>query len=531
MIFPNGEELSMSNNFKVTPGQSSDVTSQKKIIIIDSNTERSQQIRTVLAFIGEHYIHCSPERAVEVLSKNNQILMVILTGSTNENFTRLIKANLRIPFILHDVLDANALLININVIGILATPLNYAQLTELIHHSHQYHNKLPQTGLRFNSGTLFRSLVGTSELMNNVRFLIEQVAKNPASVLVLGESGTGKEVVARSIHNLSGRADHAFVPVNCGAIPAELLESELFGHEKGAFTGAISTRKGRFELAEGGTLFLDEIGDMPQPMQVKLLRVLQERTFERVGGSKSLKADVRIIAATHQNLEEMIKTGDFREDLFYRLSVFPIETPALRERKEDIPLLLKELLSRFEQEQKRTIRFTDKAIESLMEHAWDGNVRELSNLIERMLIMYGDQIVDVAELPQKYKHIDVEEYTPEYPEELLEKEAINALFSGFDDDTDKENSGEGHNGEGNNNENITDNGSAITDVTLNEVNTDFVNASLLPSEGINLKDHLAELEVSFISQSLTKHDYVVARAAETLGMRRTTLVEKMRKYK
>ena len=178
-------------------------------------------------------------------------------------------------------------------------------------------------------------------------------------------------------------------------------------------------------------------------MQVKLLRVLQERTFERVGGAKSIKADVRIIAATHQHLEEMIKTNDFREDLYYRLNVFPIETPSLRERKEDIPLLLKELMSRFEGEQGKTVKFTEQAIASLQEHPWSGNVRELSNLIERMIIMYGDQVVNVSELPAKYRHIDVEEYQPQYPEELQEREAINELFSGFDYDDDSEASFDG----------------------------------------------------------------------------------------
>jgi sigma-54 specific flagellar transcriptional regulator A len=491
------------------------VSGHKKILVIDNDAGRSQQLNTVLAFVGEHFVHCSQENALEVLIKNSHILTVILTGKLSEQCFNLVKSNPSLPFILHDVVDPIELAANINVIGSLSTPLNYAQLTELIHHCHQYHNKLPRSGSKLGSSALFRSLVGTSEQMAQVRFLIEQVAKTPASVLVLGESGTGKEVVARNIHNLSERSAGTFVPVNCGAIPAELLESELFGHEKGAFTGAISTRKGRFELAEGGTLFLDEIGDMPQPMQVKLLRVLQERTFERVGGSKSIKADVRIIAATHQDLEEMIKEGGFREDLFYRLNVFPIETPALRERKEDIPLLLKELLTRFEQEQDRTVRFTEKAIESLMEHPWAGNVRELSNLIERMLIMYGDQIVDVAELPYKYQHIDVQVYNPEYPEELQEQDAINDLFAGFDYDD----------------EDVEDDDSCENQVPVNEIgSTEQDNVSILPADGLNLKEHLAELEISLINQSLIKHDYVVARAAETLGMRRTTLVEKMRKY-
>lgn len=277
--------------------------------------------------------------------------------------------------------------------------------------------------------------------------------------------------------------------------------------KKGAFTGAISTRKGRFELAEGGTLFLDEIGDMPQPMQVKLLRVLQEKTFERVGGAKSIKTNVRIIAATHQHLEDMIKTNDFREDLYYRLNVFPIDTPALRERKEDIPLLLKELISRFEAEQGQSIRFTEQAIVSLQEHDWAGNVRELSNLIERMLIMYGEQVVDVSELPRKYQHIDAEVYTPEYPEELQEREAINELFAGFEYDDEDD-----------------------SDFEHDEDQPLASTSGLLPDEGLNLKEHLAELEISLITQALEKNDWVVARAAELLGMRRTTLVEKMRKY-
>jgi len=484
----------------------------KQILVVDNDATRADQLATVLSFVGEYFLQCSQEKIVPFVENSEHLLTVILTGDLSPSVVEIVKDNPKIPFLLYDVVDESILNNYVNVIGTITTVLNYAQLTELIHHCHHYHNKLPRSGNHLSSSILFRSLVGTSKSMNEVRFLIEQVAKTPASVLVLGESGTGKEVVARNIHNLSSRASGTFVPVNCGAIPAELLESELFGHEKGAFTGAISTRKCRFELAEGGTLFLDEIGDMPQPMQVKLLRVLQERTFERVGGSKSIKADVRIIAATHQNLEEMIKEGGFREDLYYRLNVFPIETPALRERKEDIPLLLTELLARFEHEQDKTVRFTERAIESLMEHSWAGNVRELSNLIERMLIMYGDQIVDVAELPLKYQHIDAEAYTPEYPEELQEQDAINALFSSYDDDEEE-----------------VFGVSWDEEETIDE-NLNNLAAGILPNEGLNLKEHLAELEVSLISQSLAKHDYVVARAAETLGMRRTTLVEKMRKY-
>lgn len=480
----------------------------KHILVVDNDVVRRQQIETVLSFVGEHYQTCEADNFEEVFKENGHVLTVLFCGEISPQILIFIKQNPSCPFLTFDLTDAGSVKNLTNVIGEVSAPLNYAQLTELVHHCHQYHNKLPQLrNSNKKNAPLLRSLVGLSEPMQQVRFLIEQVSSTNASVLILGESGTGKEVVARNIHNLSSRSKAPFVPVNCGAIPGELLESELFGHEKGAFTGAISTRKGRFELAEGGTLFLDEIGDMPQPMQVKLLRVLQEKTFERVGGAKSIKTNVRIIAATHQHLEDMIKTNDFREDLYYRLNVFPIDTPALRERKEDIPLLLKELISRFEAEQGQSIRFTEQAIVSLQEHDWAGNVRELSNLIERMLIMYGEQVVDVSELPRKYQHIDAEVYTPEYPEELQEREAINELFAGFEYDDEDD-----------------------SDFEHDEDQPLASTSGLLPDEGLNLKEHLAELEISLITQALEKNDWVVARAAELLGMRRTTLVEKMRKY-
>ena len=277
--------------------------------------------------------------------------------------------------------------------------------------------------------------------------------------------------------------------MNCGAIPAELLESELFGHEKGAFTGAITSRAGRFELANGGTLFLDEIGDMPLPMQVKLLRVLQERTFERVGSNKTQNVDVRIIAATHKNLEKMIEDGTFREDLYYRLNVFPIEM-APRERVEDIALLLNELISRMEHEKRGSIRFNSAAIMSLCRHDWPGNVRELANLVERLAIMHPYGVIGVGELPKKFRHVDDEDeqLASSLREELEERAAINAGLPGMDA------------------------------------------PAMLPAEGLDLKDYLANLEQGLIQQALDDAGGVVARAAERLRIRRTTLVEKMRKY-
>ncbi len=368
--------------------------------------------------------------------------------------------------------------------SVLERPLKYQQLSHSLHQAQIYRDGKRQSPVHSRSPELFRSLVGSSRGINVVRQLIEQVADSEATVLILGESGTGKEVVARNLHYRSSRRDKPFVPINCGAIPPELLESELFGHEKGAFTGAISTRKGRFELAEGGTLFLDEIGDMSMHMQVKLLRVLQERVFERVGSNKTMAADVRIMAATHQNLEEAINNGKFREDLYYRLNVFPIEMPPLRERIEDVPLLINEIITRLEHEKRGSTRLTASAIGALCQYHWPGNIRELSNLVERLVIMYPYGVVDAGDLPDKYR--------------------------GGDARGDRMPSGE---------------------VTKNiVVQFDPLAAPRLPREGLDLKEHLNNLEYNLIKQALDDADGVVAHAANRLRLRRTTLVEKLRKY-
>lgn len=246
------------------------------------------------------------------------------------------------------------------------------------------------------------SFIGCSAGIKKVQNLIERVATRLSTALILGESGTGKELVARSIHALSARANGPFVVVNCAAIPLELLESELFGHEKGAFTGAIAARQGRFEAAFGGTLFLDEIGDMPAAMQVKLLRVLQEQVFERVGSNQSIKANVRIVAATHQNLSEAMHKGSFREDLYYRLNVFPIEIPPLRERAEDIPLLIQHFIEQQRKDHQDFIKIEPEALQTLIHYHWPGNVRELWNLIERLMILYPNQGIHLKDLPPLY---------------------------------------------------------------------------------------------------------------------------------
>ena len=246
-------------------------------------------------------------------------------------------------------------------------------------------------------------IIGNDPELERALEIARQVAPTNLSVLVTGESGVGKEVIPQIIHQYSARKHNVYLAINCGGIPEGTIDSELFGHEKGAFTGACSTHEGRFELAAGGTLFLDEIGDMPQPMQVKLLRVLQERKFSRVGSNKELTADVRVIAATHQNLEKMVAEGTFREDLFYRLNVFPIETPPLRQRTDDIPLLIQEIVNRQSSERQVSIRFTQAAMLELMQNEWKGNVRELGNLVERLLILHPNEIIDSADLPPKYR--------------------------------------------------------------------------------------------------------------------------------
>ncbi|KXO14203.1 Flagellar regulatory protein FleQ [Moritella sp. JT01] len=478
----------------------------ESVFVIDENIERRKNLETILSFLGESWQ--SYDSHININAKIDLAANSVIVSSDNyseKELSALLDANPMNPFLTFGVQSTASE--EGNLIGHIELPLSYQQLTLLLGRCQSYRqcvaSKLGQSASA--SKALIKQLVGRGDAIQSVRHLITQVAKKSANVLVLGESGTGKEVIARSIHDASSRNNGPFVPINCGAIPAELLESELFGHEKGAFTGAFSARKGRFELACGGTLFLDEIGDMPQPMQVKLLRVLQERVFERVGGSKAIKADVRIIAATHRNLEKMILDGEFREDLYYRLNVFPIESPALRERPDDIPLLIQELLRRHEAEHDATILFTQRAMESLMQHSWPGNVRELSNLIERLLIMTAGNIVDIGELPAKYRYNDDGEsqiVSSELPSELAERDAISAMF----------------------------NDDIFADVEESQEDGFFSMPNSLPETGVNLKEMLAEFEIDMIKQALDQQAHVVARAADQLGMRRTTLVEKMRKY-
>jgi sigma-54 specific flagellar transcriptional regulator A len=471
-----------------------------KVLVIDDNLQRQYDLKILLDFLGETaVVSNSVDWQVTVADEQKGDFIAVFIGEfaqSHANLGQLLKLvrawSDETSVVLigeHQRLDDNVDdVCRHMIIATLSVPPTYNKLVDTLHRAQLFREaqSVSKRQAQRRPVHLFRSLVGTSREIQQVREMMSQVADKDVSVLITGESGTGKEVVARNLHYNSPRRDKPFVPVNCGAIPAELLESELFGHEKGAFTGAINSRAGRFELAEGGTLFLDEIGDMPLSMQVKILRVLQERCFERVGSNRTQTADVRVIAATHRNLEAMISDTSFREDLYYRLNVFPIELPSLKERAEDIPLLINELVHRMENEQRGSIRFNSAAIMSLCQHEWSGNVRELANLVERMAIIHPYGVIGVQDLPAKYRHVDVtdENFAPL-------------------------------------NQNV--NGSGASFVNMNDT-------PLLPEQGIDLREYINNLEMSLIQQALNDCGGVVARAADKLQVRRTTLVEKMRKY-
>jgi len=315
----------------------------------------------------------------------------------------------------------------------------------------------------------YNGLVGTSKPIEHIYAIIEKVADTDSTVLIIGASGTGKELIARAIHYNSSRGDKPLVVINCGAIPEQLLESELFGHEKGSFTGAYRSRIGRFEMANGGAIFLDEIGEMSPALQVKLLRVLQEQKFERVGGTKTIHVDVRVIAATNKNLTIAINKGKFREDLYYRLNVIPIKVPSLKQRRSDIPLLIDFFMKRFQKGKKEKITgFSPEAMDAMLDHDWPGNIRELENAIKRLTILCDEQVVSFDDLPE---HIQQESRSIQPGEEdILE-------------------------------------------------------------EGLTLDEAVKDYEKRIILEAQEKSNWVKTRAAKLLHINRTTLVEKIKKQK
>ena len=439
-------------------------SSQSKVLVLDTDKERAAELCNRLKFLKYEPVLSDPEQAIASIKDYDNGIAVVLgdTGGKENNRVLAERLTLSRPGIpvIHLKTDPDSALAETE--WSLDVPLKRSQMQRLL-----------DRAARFSGSDRRHRLSGESHPIRKVRTLIEKVADFDTNVLVTGQSGTGKELVARTIHDLSRRADQPFVPINCGAIPAELLESELFGHKKGAFTGAVSDRTGRFELAEGGTLFLDEIGDMSLDMQVKLLRVLQERSFEKVGSNESQACDVRIVAATHRNLPEMVEAGEFRQDLFYRLNVYPIEMPPLYKRATDLPCLMNELLVRHTGDNAEGIRVSPDALKVLVSYKWPGNVRELGNLVERLAIIKPEGTIEVDDLPEKYLK----------PENQVEP----------------------------------------------EIEPNMVAEAMALSDA-NLKDHLCSVEKQLIEQAMDASEGVVAQAARLLKMNRTTLVEKLSKY-
>ena len=358
-------------------------------------------------------------------------------------------------------------------------------------------------------------IIGNSPPMRDIRKLIETIADSTATVMINGESGTGKELVAQALHHQSSRSDANFVPLNCAAIPKELMESELFGHRKGAFTGALADRVGRFELAHGGTLFLDEIGDLSLDMQVKLLRVLQERMVDPVGSSRAVEVDVRVIAATHRDLELEISEGRFREDLYYRLNVLPVTTPPLRERGDDIALLLKHYAEKFAHKG-TPITFSPEFLSALKSYEWPGNVRELSNLVHRFSTLFAGQYLTLASIPVSMLPKGLQKLQLERAAEEPAPPSADVLQMFALDEPGTVPDSVAKSDEPNHVEDI---------IMLAQ------GGPVLPPEGMSLKEKMAQIERAFIEQALDRSAGNVSKTARLLNLQRTTLIEKIDKYR
>ena len=372
------------------------------------------------------------------------------------------------------------------------------------------------------------SILGKSVAIERLRAIVTQCANSNAPVLLRGQSGTGKELVSRALHDGSQRASHPFVAINCGAIPDQLLESELFGHRKGSFTGATCDRKGRFELAQMGTLFLDEIGDMPSQLQVKFLRVLEEKVVEPVGGGAEVKVDVRIIAATHRNLEEMVSEGKFREDLLYRLNVLPISIPALDQRSEDIPGLLAHFSNFFGADGEK-ITFSKRSLLLLQAYSWPGNVRELANFVQRFSVLYPGKIIEISRIPDDFLTKELIELVQLYEapaddEEHRESAGLNDEIVAAGVPQHSQLSQEYEIG------NDSMQGSNLYENDFEQIIELSNSMSELPAEGVPTKDLLNNLEANLIRIALTQTDGNVSKASELLQLGRTSLIQKITKY-
>jgi len=452
---------------------------QGKILVIDDDDRSREFLNSFLLYKGYQVIQSGDvAEALRVIDENEIDLVVTDLMMPKLNGLELVKRlkakHPGIVTIVYSAFSNNEMTTNLLKAGAffcLDKPFNLAEMETHVKRGLEHHALQSRTFKgrpMVKNRALMSNIVGESDKILSLLELVEKVAESDSTVLIQGESGTGKELFARAIHDLSNRKNRNFVPVNSAAIPEDLLESELFGHVKGAFTGAIANRIGRFEMADKGSIFLDEIGDMKPSLQVKLLRVLQNKEIETVGGMQLKKIDTRFIAATHQNLETLVEQKTFREDLFYRLSVIPLIIPPLRERKEDIPLLVDSFMKRLSSEKKKKIQGIEReALSALCEYQWPGNIRELENLMERMIIIKGSGIITVEDLPNKY----VGKSAPVESREEFQ----------------------------------------------------------LPSEGMNFNTVIEGFEKRLISEALQKSGGNKKEAAQMLNLKRTTFIEKLKK--
>ena len=377
--------------------------------------------------------------------------------------------------------------------------------------------------------SLANSIIGNSREASELRALIKTVGPSDATVLITGDSGTGKELVAQALHDCSSRSTGAFIPINCGAIPKDLLESELFGHKKGAFTGALSDRKGRFQLANNGTLFLDEIGDMSMDLQVKLLRVLQERIIDPVGSQESLAIDVRVVAATHKNVEALIQEGKFREDLYYRLNVMPLDIACLAKRKGDIPALVSHFAKEHSLKGHRPICLDEAGMSTFINYAWPGNIRELANLVARFSTLYPAAKINLNDVPSSMVPVGMRSgIGSKYDESLIATELLSLASL---DTSSERRWNDPLTAKGSDDNNQLEIFSETQETSEIERVIELAQGGLaFPEEGVKLKEHLIEIERGLIQQALNKTQGNVSQAARLLTLQRTTLIEKINKH-
>jgi len=452
---------------------------REQVLVVDDEEDLRKAIVDILTLDGFEVDQAgSAEESAEKLSQTVYDVLITDHNLPGKTGVELLEESLvRYPEIIgiiitgYGTIETAVNAIKKGAYNYLAKPFKLVELPVMVRKG------LKERHLRFENQYLrkqlderygFDNIIGTGRGMKRIFELVETIAGLTSTVLIQGETGTGKELIAKAIHFNSQRKDQKMVSINCGAIPENLLESELFGHVKGAFTGAVQTRIGRFEQANGGTIFLDEIGNMPLALQVKLLRVLQEREFERIGGNSTVKVDVRIIAATSSNLEQMVKDGTFREDLYYRLNVIPINLPPLRERREDIPLLVQRFIEHFCETHKLDLKtISPNVLKALMAYEWPGNVRQLENIVERMVALTANR---PAILPA------------DLPGEIQSRDSLN-----------------------------------------------FVPLIEIPEGGISFQDVVTDMERELIVQSLRKTNGNKKLAAKLLNLKRTTLIEKIKR--